>query len=384
MRPPPLLSLFIVTCIFFSPALGQTTADLRPTFMGVVYRFEGGPDDGRLGYLFRIWNRSGADQSLSVVPGRFDQPVLAVLSAGGRFADGTPSWAGDPPRFDPLFDAGPETLRSSPSLDLADRPANIVVLTTAAVTQIVYTLNGRTATGALSAAQVEVIRPGGLSGRLEVTAVTVVRRLAEGDELALTVANGLSEALSQATVKAYPAASDVTLSRNTLAVGALASGVQTTTTETLLAHRTDGAAYAPSDFVFAFDDAGAVLGLDLNADGVRDDIEALIEQELAGSPRNRAYLRAFAKALRTADAATTSASANAAMDQIEDLSDCLFFEIGPSEAGSARIELESANTEARVRRVLEFWRLISNRTSRVLPDDAAIRAFCESSAALSQ
>ena len=136
------------------------TQDLRPTFMGTAYDIEGGAYDGKRGYLFRIWNRSGEAVSLDTLPDRFDGEVLGFLSDGASYSDGTASYPDSPERGDALFEAGPEVLAPSPTGAFSDRPANVIVVVEPEVERLVWTLRRRTATAALSASERETLELG--------------------------------------------------------------------------------------------------------------------------------------------------------------------------------------------------------------------------------
>lgn len=376
-----LCTLLAFTLLALGPLPGdnaraQSQPDLRPTFMGKVYRFEGGVNDGKLGYLFRVWNKSGANQTLSSLPGTFNKPTFGILSAGGKFADGTPSFAGDPPQFKILFASGQETLRPSPSDAFEDRPANIVVLTAATTNQIVYALNGRTATGALANATVETIRPPALSGKLEVVAINVARTTPTGDaELALTVSNGTAGPLQALKVKAYSTNPNIVVKRDAVAIGTLGSGASYTPLDTLIARRTSGSGFALSEFAFAFDD-NTNAGLDIDNDGIRDDIEVFIDQELAQTPEQRIALRGLATFLLAEQVAATQADVRAAHNQSRQHLDCVLKAFSGDTDAAEKLDTEIVNSDKRVTEHLQSMRLRGQLPTYTFPTDADISAFC--------
>ena len=142
----------------------KTQPDLRPTFMGTAYTIEGGEFDGKRGFLFRVWNRSGRSLNRRKLPGRFNKrrKVLGYLATGAAYSDGTLSWEGRDTLGEVLFvDGERERLNPSPTGEFADRPANFIVVVEPEVDQIVYTLQGRTATASWDAATQEVLDLGG-------------------------------------------------------------------------------------------------------------------------------------------------------------------------------------------------------------------------------
>ncbi|WP_281199003.1 carboxypeptidase-like regulatory domain-containing protein, partial [Hyphomonas adhaerens] len=157
------LQILVVTyfaLLSLLPAYSQTVEydgqqDLRPTFMGTAYEIEGGPHDGKRGYLFRIWNREGIPVQLTAIPGQFNQPVNSILGVSAQYSDGSYSFVGDTQPYRELFSGGTETLNPSPSGSIQDRPANFIAIVDPSVDTLVFSLNGRTATGSYAAAQIE-------------------------------------------------------------------------------------------------------------------------------------------------------------------------------------------------------------------------------------
>ena len=187
--------------------------DLRPTFMGTTYDIAGGAFDGKRGYLFRIWNRSGEAVSLDTLPNRFDGEVLGFLSDGASYSDGTLSFEGAGERGEVLFDGGSEILNPSPSGALADRPANVIVVVEPDTERLIWTLRGRTATASLSASEVEVLELEG-GGRQEPTDndnydlnVNIANLDVIGDmiEFSIEVTNSSSISFEDLWVSAWPA-----------------------------------------------------------------------------------------------------------------------------------------------------------------------------------
>lgn len=167
------LSFFCIVFAEAQPVAYNGQQDLRPTFMGVVYEIEGGDYDGQRGYLFRIWNRESFPVELSTIPDQFSQPVEAFLGVGAQYSNGTYSFAGDEDPYRPLFASGPETLNPSPSGGIDDRPANFIAIVDPSVDTIVFTLRGRTATGAYAAAQVQPLSlNGGATPNVSITFTT--------------------------------------------------------------------------------------------------------------------------------------------------------------------------------------------------------------------
>lgn len=375
-----------------APSLAQSNAyngtqDLRPTFMGQAFDIEGGEFDGKRGYLFRIWNRTSSPVSLATIPDRFNQPVLGFLSVGAVYPNGTASFEGHASGNRRLFQSGPELLNQSPGGTLADRPANFIVVVEPSVTQIVFTLKGRTATAALSNAEVSTLNLDPVpSAGLRVTAIAPVASNSSGASYRITVRNDTNLAVGDLVVMAYPATSTTTVKRGKVTVGALAPGAERTSQETFFASGSSGPPLGLTDFVFAFDDQSSLMGLDLDANGVRDDLDVLIDNVLSDDPDVRFFLRGMAKQDRDRLQATTSAQAGVIQGLYEDYMSCVQDTLFPDSFGNSdaidRLALTSDNTEARLRASYAAWDLmLQERISSELPPPEERAAFCASALA---
>jgi len=115
-----------------------------------------------------------------------------------------------------------------------------------------------------------------------------------------------------------------------------------------------------------------LLGPDTDGNGVRDDIDQYIEEELAGEALAQKAARQYAKALRDELGAPDTEhhavqSTNRAFRSIE----CLYFVLGHDRAGPLRKEIfaRSLNTFERSRRYSKQSRHLGGNTFALTPDD---------------
>lgn len=359
--------------------------DLRPTFMGTAFNIQGGDFDGKRGYLFRIWNRSGQPIELDTIPDRFNQPIIGFLSVGAEYTDGSLSFADRSLPNEVLFATGSEVLNPSPTGAFADRPANFIAIVEPTIDQLVFTLRRRTATASISNAVLETLLiepPESDSGALMVTELVLVQSNGTEGVFSITVANDTAEVVEDLHISVLPATQAVIIADDAVDVGRIKPGVQFSPSDTFSASAANLTDLDLTDFVFAFDDQSSLEGIDDNQNGVRDDVETLIDAVLSDNDMVRGFLRGYAREVERLYLSQTVEEADAAFTKIENFALCVdtaFDETG-NDSGIVLHTLLFAVLNSNMRmqqRNSALTSLLETRVSRAFPLESEITAFCD-------
>ncbi len=130
---------------------------------------------------------------------------------------------------------------------------------------------------------------------VQVTSLQVVSNDGDRYVLRLTVNNATTEAFTKLSVSAYPSNSNFRVLEKDVPIGQMSAGEQKASVETLLVEATPGNTPSLSDFLFAFDEQNDLNGADENRDGIRDDIEIMIDDYLTNVADAKTHLRNVAR-----------------------------------------------------------------------------------------
>lgn len=163
------------------------------------------------------------------------------------------------------------------------------------------------------------------STELEITAIDIIAKNGNKAEISLSVRNGTSQNFTKLVVMVFPAVENVTIVNNGVDVGAI-NGLTTSTPQNTFVVSSSDLNLDLDDFYFSFDEQNTVEGIDNNQDGIRDDIEVLIDRNATNS-NLRVFLRGFAKEAHQLYSSTNVSQAVPALSRVEDYAACVDYEL---------------------------------------------------------
>lgn len=158
------ISVLLVSIVPLAAAQDQAPKQMRAKFTGLVYDIQGGPLDGKLGYVFSLRSRQQVPVQLTALPGRIDMDVQAVLSAGGIHTNGQPSFVGRTQLGEVMFDGTSETLNAVPKPRRGNRPGNVIIVVDNVVRRLEWDFGDKKSRALLRHGRVEPLdlsTPGG-------------------------------------------------------------------------------------------------------------------------------------------------------------------------------------------------------------------------------
>ncbi|MEM7663504.1 MAG: hypothetical protein AAF292_14775 [Pseudomonadota bacterium] len=214
----------------------------------------------------------------------------------------------------------------------------------------------------------------------------LVEVVAEDDDpafIAFEVSNNAGRTLRNFVFEVYPKQSNVSLEPLRFRLGRFRNGKRATFRASVSLAETHPILLKQDSFVFGFDDLSTVEGIDLNDDGVRDDVEAYIVSQFSGEPDLQILLHEHAHQLIELQLSKSFEEAEPVFSEAEISLHCVFEY--DSENKARGLEVAEAildrvdNTRARrgaSRRA--YRRVVSvSRTFRV-PSDEETPELCRS------
>jgi len=210
-----------------------------------------------------------------------------------------------------------------------------------------------------------------------VTSLELVSTNSNIYELRPTISNETDVNFSNIYVNIYSDTAGIEINIGQVALGSINANVELATQDTFTVKADVLTSFTPSNFQFSFDERASLTGLDTNTNGIRDDIETLID-EATQVQSAKVHLLGIAREAQIMYNATTASAANAALDQIEDYISCANEAIEPQNKSAIdSVLFELINTEARARQKFDAWDLVmTTRATTTLPNQADIDTFC--------
>jgi len=233
---------------------------------------------------------------------------------------------------------------------------------------------------------VTITTPPPTSTELEVTSLQIVSSEDGRFILRPTVRNGTSSGFLKLSVSAYPVNPDFRMLEKDVFVGSINSGFEFSTQDSFLVSSIADGIPTLADFTFAFDEQDNVDGSDVNQDGIRDDIEIMIEDYLTDNSEARAHLRGLAKESQNLLQSTTAADANDALDNAQLYVLCAEGVLGENNKGAIDVLLlQVMDTEERfIKKFTAVGLAETTRPPASLPNDQDLEAFCSTSLTINQ
>lgn len=217
--------------------------------------------------------------------------------------------------------------------------------------------------------------------KLKVTAVNILSSNGNQHEISLTVENETQTNFSQLHTVAYSLTPSIIVQSNDIDVGTLNALTDVTTTDTFTVSAPSIASVTLEHFDFSFDDRSTLEGIDLDANGLRDDLDMIIEKNTQTS-NQKTLFEGFAKSANTMNLSTTGLLAANALQDVEKYIGCLMREYeGSSQSITGLINsylVAIANTDDRIQARFSAMALaINERPEPILPLDSELDIFCQ-------
>ncbi|MDJ0920184.1 MAG: hypothetical protein QNI84_03590 [Henriciella sp.] len=221
-----------------------------------------------------------------------------------------------------------------------------------------------------------------ITGTMDVVGMELVEDRGDEARFTLTLVNTTNADFSGLVVSVYPnLTSGLEVRDAVLDIGAVRSGETVTPSPTFTVLDATAGSTGLTDLHFAVDDRTHVDGLDLDKNGLRDDVEVLIEAIVPDENNAVELADKYARSAVRFYRQDTPETANEAFDDVENLLLCLLETELTTDVSmddiTTRILMEISNTDERLAARLKALDLAySVRQTRAFPSDEQIARFC--------